>query len=192
MENKGTAIENGISEGWRPLMIVGGVLTALGVLAIAFPFATGIGVELLLGGLLVVGGIVHALHAFSARRWTGFVGEVALGALYLIAGLVVLSNPLLGLATLTLILGAFFLVDGIVEIYTAWTVRPESNWSGLLVSGLLSLALAGLILVGWPSTAAWAVGLLFGVNLLTTGIALAAIALGGRRITRAERGSQPA
>lgn len=187
-----TVIENGISEGWRPLMIVGGVVTALGVLAIAFPFATGVGVELLFGGLLVAGGIVHALHAFGARKWTGFLGEIALGALYLIAGLAVLSNPLLGLATLTLILGAFFLVDGIVEIYTAWAVRPESNWSGLLISGVLSLALAGLILVGWPSTAVWAVGLLLGVNLVTTGIALVAIAMGGRRISRAEHGSQPA
>lgn len=136
-------IEDGISGTWRPLMIVGAVVTALGVLAIAFPFATGIGVELLFGGLLVAGGIVHVLHAFGVRGWTGFVGEVALGALYLIAGLVVLSNPLFGLATLTLILGAFFLADGLVEIYTAWTVRPESNWSGLLDSGLLSLALGG-------------------------------------------------
>jgi len=183
---------NDISEGWRPLMIVGGAVAALGLLAIAFPFATGIGVELLLGGLLVAGGIIHGVHAFGARGWTGVLAQLGLGALYLIAGLVMLSNPVLGLATLTLILGAFFLADGIVEIYMAWTVRPESNWAGLLFSGVLSLALAGLILVGWPGTAAWAVGLLLGVNLLTTGIAMAAIAMGGRRIARTERGSQPA
>jgi uncharacterized membrane protein HdeD (DUF308 family) len=183
---------DGVVESWRPLMMAGGALVVLGLLAIAFPFATGIGVELLLGGLLVAGGIIHGVHAFGARGWTGVLAQLGLGALYLIAGLVMLSNPVLGLVTLTLILGAFFLADGIVEIYMAWAVRPESNWAGLLFSGVLSFALAGLILVGWPGTAAWAVGLLLGVNLLTTGIAMAAIAMGGRRIARTERGSQPA
>ncbi|MCL7416425.1 MAG: HdeD family acid-resistance protein [Halalkalicoccus sp.] len=180
---------DGVSETWRPLMIVGGVLVALGVLAVVFPFATGIGIELLLGGLLVVGGIVQAIHAFGARRWTGFLAAIALGALYLIAGLVVLANPLLGLATLTLLVGSFFLVDGVVELYMGWQVRPEANWVGLVVSGALSLVLAGLILAGWPSTAVWAVGLLFGINLLTTGFAMIAVAMGGRRTERA--GVQP-
>lgn len=176
---------DGVSETWRPLMIVGGVLVALGVLAVVFPFATGIGIELLLGGLLVVGAVVQVVHAFSARRWTGFLGEIALGALYLITGLMVLANPLLGLATLTLLVGAFFLVDGVVELYMGWQVRPETNWVGLVVSGVLSLVLAGLILAGWPSTAVWAVGLLFGINLLTTGFAMIAVAMGGRRMERA-------
>lgn len=185
--SEGTTIgENGVVESWRPLMFVGVVLTALGVLAIVFPFYTGIAVELLFGGLLLAGAIAQGFHAIGAQRWSGVFAELGLGALYLIAGLVLLSNPLLGLATLTLILGAFFLVDGVVEIYMAWAVRPESNWVGLLISGALSLALAGLILVGWPSTALWAVGLLFGVNLMATGVALAALAVGGRRIARAE------
>lgn len=185
--SEGTTIgENSVVESWRPLMFVGVVLTALGVLAIVFPFYTGIAVELLFGGLLLAGAIAQGFHAIGAQRWSGVFAELGLGALYLIAGLVLLSNPLLGLATLTLILGAFFLADGVVEIYMAWTVRPESNWVGLLLSGALSLALAGLILVGWPSTALWAVGLLFGVNLMATGVALAALAVGGRRIARAE------
>jgi uncharacterized membrane protein HdeD (DUF308 family) len=187
--SEGTTIgKNSVVESWRPLLFVGVVLTALGMLAIVFPFYTGIAVELLFGGLLLAGAIAQGFHAIGAQRWSGVFAELGLGALYLIAGLVLLSNPLLGLATLTLILGAFFLADGVVEIYMALTVRPESNWVGLLISGALSLALAGLILVGWPSTALWAVGLLFGVNLIATGVALAALAMGGRRIARAEPG----
>ncbi|MDL5361604.1 HdeD family acid-resistance protein [Halalkalicoccus sp. NIPERK01] len=183
------SMANSASETWRSLMIVGGVLAVLGVLAIAFPFATGIGIELLLGGLLVVGGVVHGWHALSARRWAGFFGGVALGVLYVIAGLVLLANPVVGLATLTLLVGAFFLVDGVVELYMGFRVRPGTNWAGLAVSGVLSLVLAGLILAGWPSTAVWAVGLLFGINLLTTGLAMAAVAMGGRRMERAGAGA---
>lgn len=181
--------EAGIEHGgkaWRPLLIVGGILSMLGVLAIAFPFATGIGVEIALGALFIVGGIAQGVHAFGTRGWTGFLGEAALGALYLVAGLAILSNPVLGLTTLTLLMGAFFLADGLIELYMGLRVRPETNWVGLMVSGVLSLALAGLILVGWPATAAWAIGLLVGVNLLTTGIALAAVAMGARRMGRTE------
>lgn len=183
------AMANSVSETWRSLMVVGGILAVLGVLAIVFPFATGIGIELLLGGLLVVGGIVHAWHALSARGWAGFLGGVALGVLYAIAGLVLLANPVVGLATLTLLIGAFFVVDGIVELYMGLRVRPETNWAGLAISGVLSLVLAWLILAGWPSTAVWAVGVLFGINLLTTGLAMAAVAMGGRRTERAAVGS---
>lgn len=183
---------NSASGAWRPLLIAGAILAVLGVLAIAFPFATGIGVELAIGGLLVVGGIVHGWHAFGARGWTGFLGGVALAALYLIAGLVVLANPVLGMVTLTLLVGAFFLVDAIVELYMGFRVRPEANWTGLLASGVLSLVLAGLILIGWPATAAWTIGLLVGINLLTTGLAMAAIAMGGRRMARTEARSEVA
>ncbi len=183
---------NSASGAWRPLLIAGAILAVLGVLAIAFPFATGIGVELAIGGLLVVGGIVHGWHAFGARGWTGFLGGVALAALYLIAGLVVLANPVLGMVTLTLLVGAFFLVDAIVELYMGFRVRPEANWTGLLASGVLSLVLAGLILIGWPATVAWTIGLLVGINLLTTGLAMAAIAMGGRRMARTEARSEVA
>jgi uncharacterized membrane protein HdeD (DUF308 family) len=185
-ERGGETAANSVSETWRPLMIAGGILAALGVLAVVFPFTTGIAIELLLGGLLVVGGLTHGWHAFGARRWTGFLGGVALAVLYVIAGLVLLANPLVGLATLTLLVGAFFLADGIVELYMGLRVRPETNWVGLAVSGVLSLVLAGLVLVGWPSTAAWAVGLLFGINLLVTGFGLIAIAVGGRRTAQTE------
>ncbi|WP_049934587.1 HdeD family acid-resistance protein [Halalkalicoccus jeotgali] len=182
-------VGNSASETWRTLMVVGGVLAILGMLAVVFPFVTGIGIELLLGGLLVVGGLIHAWHALSARGWAGFLGGVALGALYVIAGLVLLVNPVVGLATLTLLVGSFFVVDGVVELYMGLRVRPETNWVGLVVSGVLSLVLAWLILAGWPSTAVWAVGVLFGINLLTTGLAMAAVAMGGRRTERAAVGS---
>lgn len=181
--------ETGIEQGgktWRPLLMVGGILSILGVLAVAFPFATGIGVEIALGALFIVGGIAQGVHAFGTRGWTGFLGEAVLGGLYLVAGLAILSNPVLGLATLTLLVGAFFLADGLIELSMGLRVRPETSWIGLLVSGVFSLVLAGLILVGWPATTTWAIGLLVGVNLFTTGIALAAVAMGTRRMGRVD------
>jgi uncharacterized membrane protein HdeD (DUF308 family) len=135
---------NSVSRTWRALLVVGLLLAVLGVLATIFPFATGIGVELFFGSLLIVGGIAQGWHAFYERQWTGFLGEIVLSVLYLITGVLLLANPVFGLAALTLLVGLFSLVEGLVELYMGFRVRPETNWIGLLISGVLSLVLAGL------------------------------------------------
>jgi uncharacterized membrane protein HdeD (DUF308 family) len=160
--------------------VVGGVLIAvLGLVAIFFPFVTGLSLSLLLGGVLVIGALVHVAHAFGRGRSLGSrIWQVALGIIYGAAGIALLANPVLGLVTLTLLVIAFFVVDGLVEIVWAIGARGQGGSAWLLASGILSLAVAGLLWVGFPTTAIWAVGVLFGVNLLATGVAMAVV---GRR-----------
>jgi len=168
-------------------MLLGGgiILAILGFLAILFPFVPGITIALLLGALLVVGGVVHVAHAFSARGWKGFLWQVLLGLVYLAAGLLLMANPIVTLASVTILLVAYFLVEGVVEIFMGFRLRPESNWGWVIASGVVSLLLAGLLWVNWPSSAAWAVGLLLGVALLSSGISMILVAWGGRRAARA-------
>jgi len=85
----------------------------------------------------------------------------------------------------TILLTAYFLVEGVVEIFMGFRLRPESNWGWVIASGVVSLLLAGLLWVNWPSSAAWAVGLLLGVALLSSGISMILVAWGGRRAARA-------
>lgn len=181
----GPVVSDEIRDGWEFLVGVGVVIGALGVLAIAFPFVTGIALSLLLGAVLVVGSVFHVAHAFSAGGWKGAVWQVVLGVVYLVAGLSLMSNPLLGLATLTLLLVAFLLVDGVVEVAMGLRLRPERGWAWVVGSGVIGVVLAGLIWTGWPSSALWAVGLLFGVNLLVTGLSMVAVGVGARRAGRA-------
>jgi uncharacterized membrane protein HdeD (DUF308 family) len=176
-------------------MIAGAVIGLLGVLAIVFPFVTGLSMSILLGILLVAGALVHVARAFSAGGFWGVVWQVALGVLYGIAGVSLLANPVLGLTTLTLLVIAFFVVDGIVEIAWALAGRGSVGWLWLLGSGVLSILLAGLLWAGFPSTAAWGIGVLVGVNLLSTGLTLILVGRAGEEtavddVAAGDRGQQ--
>ncbi|MCU4800108.1 DUF308 domain-containing protein [Halobacteria archaeon HArc-gm2] len=172
----------GLETSWRSLEVGGVLMVLLGLLAVLFPFVAGVSISLVLGGLLVVGGVVHVAHAFRARGWTGFAGQVLLAVVYVFAGISLLANPVLGLTTLTLLLIAYFLVSGLVEVAVGLQLRGQPRWTLLLASGLLSLVLGGLLVVGFPSTAAWVVGLYVGVNLIATGVSMV---LMGRDVHRA-------
>jgi uncharacterized membrane protein HdeD (DUF308 family) len=167
----------------RSLVGVGIVLSILGLLAIVFPFVTGLSLSILLGVLLVVGGFLHVANAFSAPGWTGSIVQVVLAVVYVIAGIALLANPTVGLVTLTLLVLAYFVVEGVVLIGMGIALRAERNWAWSVLSGGLSLVLAALIWLGLPSSAAWAVGLLFGVNLLSTGVAMVMLGWGNDRTT---------
>ena len=152
--------------------VVGGVLLAiLGLLALFTPFLTGLALSILLGAALVVGALVHVAAAFSAGSALNVAWQVVLGVVYGLVGISILANPLLGLTTLTVLVIGFFAVEGVVQLIWAVTGSGSSLWLGL--SGAVSLLLAGMLLVGFPASALWAVGVLFGVDLLVTGTSLA-------------------
>ncbi|WP_251133139.1 HdeD family acid-resistance protein [Halorubrum sp. 2020YC2] len=166
--------------GSRTAAVAGTILAVLGVLAMIFPFVTGLSLSVLVGGLLVAGAIVHVLHAFSAGAFRDKLGQVILGGLYGVAGIVFITNPVFGLLTLTLLAVGFFVVDGIVEV--AWGIRsrgqPGAVW--VLASGSVSFLLGGLLWLGFPSDAVWAIGVLFGINLFVTGVSVIILGRGSR------------
>ncbi|WP_255170486.1 HdeD family acid-resistance protein [Natrononativus amylolyticus] len=166
--------------GWRTLALAGGVVGLVGILAIAFPFATGVSMSYLLGALLVVSGIVHGVHAFSAGSWRGSLWQVVLGVIGVLAGIVLLVNPIVGLVTLTLLLIAYLLVDGFAELWMSVRMAGQRGRGWIAASGAISLILAGFLWIGFPADAVWAIGLLVGISLLTTGLSMVAVAFAGR------------
>jgi hypothetical protein len=113
---------------------------------------------------------------------TGFWWALLSGALATLAGLVLLIQPMSGALSLTLVMIAFFIVEGVATIMYAVEHRRElsGRWEWMLVSGVIDLVLAGVILMGFPGTAAWALGLLLGINMIFGGSALLAMALHAR------------
>ncbi|MFC7068600.1 HdeD family acid-resistance protein [Halobaculum lipolyticum] len=165
---------------------VAGVLIAvLGVFGILFPFVAGVSVSLLLGVALVVGAVVHAGHALGSRDWKGVLGLALLAVVYAVTGVALIANPLLGLASLTVVVIAYLLVSGVAETLIGLRIRGDTNWGWIVFSGALSVVLGLLLLAGFPGTAVWAVGLLFGVNLVSTGIAMVLVGRGVRSETPA-------
>jgi uncharacterized membrane protein HdeD (DUF308 family) len=167
-------------------LIVLGVLTAiLGVLAIASPMMTGIAVTLFIGGLLAFMGVLQIIAAFKSGQWgSGIIGTL-IGLLSIAAGLLMIFRPGIGLATLTLFLAAYFLVDGIFEIIAAFKMKPESGWGWMLFNGIIAALLGFLLWRQWPVSGSYAIGVLFGIHILMSGIVMAVVGFGARRITDA-------
>ncbi len=149
---------------------------ALGIFSIIWPAIATIAVEQLIAALFIISGIAGLFFWWQFRGDEAGKTGIVTGVMALILGFILIFEPLLGAATLTVILVALLAVEGALSVMIAFQWRNQSpQWVWLLFSGLITLALAFLIVAGLPSTAAWALGLLFGVNLLSTGLALLAL-----------------
>jgi len=148
----------------------GAALVVLGIGAIVFPMFSTLVATLLVGWVLLISGIVLLLGSFSIHGTGPFFGALLLALLTLASGAYLLVNPIGGASVITLMMGVVFLFQGVFEISFAFQMRPYSSWVGMLVSGIASLAIALLIIVGWPAISVVVLGVLLGVNLITSGV----------------------
>jgi uncharacterized membrane protein HdeD (DUF308 family) len=124
------------------------------------------------------------IFAFKAESWRSGVFGFLLGELSILCGLIMLGRPLLGLASLTLVLAVYFLVDGIFQIITAFQIKPNEGWGWVLLSGLAASLLGLLIWSQWPFSGVWAIGILVGINLFMSGWSMIACGGTAREIAR--------
>ena len=151
------------------LFWLGLAMTLLGIAAVVFPMASTLVAALLVGWVLVFGGALSFIGAFSFHGTGPFFGALLTGLLSLAAGLFIVFSPLAGAVGLTLLLGFLFMFQGAYEIFLAFELRPLPGWWGMLLSGLASAVLAIIIAAGWPAISTIALGILLGVNFLSTG-----------------------
>ena len=175
------AARKAIADNWGWFMTLGILMVLAGVAAIAFPLLSTIAAKIALGWIFLLSGVLLVIHAFSIQQWRGFLLGLLLGALYVVAGGWLAFFPLAGIVSLTILLAALFLAEGVLEGIMAVRVRPHEGWGWLLLSGLVAIAVGALIALELPSSATWAIGLLAGVNLLSTGVSFIVLALVGRR-----------
>lgn len=176
-----------VEEQWRLFAAVGVVLVAVGVLAVLFPVALGAGVRLVLGGALLVAGVPMLAHALrSETNLREFAGELVLGLLYVGVGAVLVLDLNEGLVGLAPLLALFLVAAGVLLAAIGWRTRPTRNWWWPLAGGAVSVVLGALLWVGWPSTEPWALGLLVGLGLITTGVVVVALSVGAGRAAGTE------
>jgi uncharacterized membrane protein HdeD (DUF308 family) len=159
------------------------ILCLLGVGAIIVPPIAGLATTVLLGWLFLIAGLAGLFFTFRARSAPGFGWSLLSAVAAVVAGAILLWNPFQGLATLTLVLTAYFVVDGAAIIFLAIAHRRElsGKWQWMLVNGITDLILAGIIISGFPETLFWALGLLVGIDLLFGGASLIAMAMASRK-----------
>ncbi len=168
---------------WRLFLVEGLVLIVLGAGAIIVPPLAGVVATVVLGWILLLAGAVGTVATLRTSGAPGFGWSLLSGLLAIAAGAVLLWSPLQGLISLTYVLIAFFVVDGVAMIFLALAHRRElsGRWEWMMLNGAMDLVLAAIIVAGWPGTAVWALGLLLGIDMLFGGASLIVMALEARQ-----------
>ena len=168
---------------WKAFLFEGILLAVLGLAAMIVPPLASLAVAIFLGWMFLISGIAGLIVTYWARQLPGFWWSLFSAALAVLAGLVLLARPMQGVLTLTIVVGAYFLIEGVTTIMYALEHRRElsERWSWLLVSGLMDILISFLIISGLPGSAEWAIGLLVGINLVLGGASLVGMALAARK-----------
>ena len=127
-------------------------------------------------------GCFHLIFAVVAGSFGGYLWRTLIGILYMAGGIYLFMHPVLSLASFTIVLGVVFLVEGLLQIVAFFAIRslPGSGW--MLFDGIITVLLATLILSHWPSSAAWALSTIVGINLLMSGTTRFMYLLAHRRV----------
>src|ERR1700716_2170494 len=178
-----TKMSAAFREHWNAFLIEGILLVVLGLAAMIVPPLASLAVTIFLGWMFLISGIAGLALTFWARGMPGFWWSLLSAVLAIGAGIILLAQPIEGTLTLTVVVGVYFLAEGVATIMYALEHRRElsERWSWLLVAGIMDLLIAAVIIAGLPGSALWAVGLLVGINLLFGGASLIGMALAARK-----------
>lgn len=177
-----SAMSQTVKAHWKAFLFEGILLAVLGVAALILPPLASLAIAIFLGWMFLVSGIGGLIVTYWARSTPGFWWSLVSAALAVLAGMLLLARPMQAVLTLTIVLGAYFLAEGVATIMYALEHRrePSGRWTWLLISGLFDIAISFLVITGLPSSAEWAIGILVGINLLFGGATLIGMALAAR------------
>ncbi|MGA7855295.1 MAG: HdeD family acid-resistance protein [Candidatus Acidiferrales bacterium] len=166
--------------GWSIFVSI--IMIIAGLLAIAMPLEAGLAANIFVGWMLVFAGLAHFVFAWFTRRTGSVLLKVLLGILYLCVAFYLLDHPLRGLATLTLALAFYLVIEGIVEIVLYFQHRPAGGSGWFLLDGIITLILGVMIWRLWPSSLEWVLGTIVGISIFFSGVSRLMISLAARRV----------
>ncbi len=164
-------------------IVWGILLVVFGMVAIGSPFLAAVAVNIAVAWLIVLAGVVHIMLGVRAHGGGSMIWKLLVGLAYLVFGVYLITHPVLGVATLTLVLASLFLIEGILNIILFFNMRPLGGSTWVLVDGIITLLLGLMIYMQWPSSAAWAIGTLVGVSMIVSGLTRVMLSLAVRQAT---------
>jgi uncharacterized membrane protein HdeD (DUF308 family) len=168
-----------MSIGWGVIMIV------LGFLAVLLPFATSIGVSIVVGWIIFFSGFAYLAYAFAAEGAGAFLWRMLIGIAYVVGGAYLAFHPGLAMESLTLVMAAIFFIESVAEIVVFFQFRALSGSGWILFDGIVTLLLAYVIWRPWPYSSLWAIGTLLGINLIVSGFTRLIYSVGARKTLKA-------
>src|ERR1700678_3393374 len=161
----------------------GALLVVLGVMAIGSPFLAAVAVSVTVAWLIVLAGVIHMVLAFRAHSAGSVIWKLLVGLAYLCFGGYLIVHPILGVASLTLVLASLFVIEGVLDFVLFAKMRPLQGSTWVLLDGIVSLLLGAMIYLQWPSSSGWAIGTLVGISLIFSGVARIMISFAARKAT---------
>lgn len=162
-------------------LLWGALLIVLGFMAIGSPLLAAVAVNVVVAWLIAFAGVVHLALAFHAHGAGSVIWRVLVGIAYLIFGGYMIVHPLLGVASLTLVLAALFVIEGVLDLMLYARTRALHGSAWLLLDGIVTLVVGVMIYMQWPSSSLWAIGTLVGISLMISGVTRIGMTLAVRR-----------
>jgi len=134
--------------------------------------------------VLIFVGVVHVALAFHAHSGTSLGWKLLVGLAYLFIGGYLLYRPVVGVATLTLMLAFLFMVEGVLDFMLWWKSRRADGAFWILVDSVITLVLGGMIYVHWPSSSVWVIGTLVGISLIISGVTRVMLSTAVRQVAK--------
>jgi uncharacterized membrane protein HdeD (DUF308 family) len=175
-------VASGLQSVSRVSMVLAIALIFFGVLAVALPMFTSIGVVIVIGWLVVFDGAAQLVHAFSSKGIGHIVWKLLVAVLYLAAGIYLIARPALGAAGLTLVLGIFLIAEGVTDVVAYFFTRKGGSSGWMLLDGIITLVLGFMIWDRWPFSSLWVIGTLVGISMIMTGTTRLMMALAVRKL----------
>jgi uncharacterized membrane protein HdeD (DUF308 family) len=192
MTNLSNAIPSPHAQDTAPLRRGSGWIIALGVvyliagfIALGSVMMATVASVLIVGVMMIIAGVAEVFNAFQVKSWGKFLVWALLGVLYIIAGFFTFENPLLAAAVLTLVLGASLVASGLVRLFLAFSMKRESPWIWVALSGVITFLLGGIILAHWPVSSVYTLGIFLGIDLIFAGASWIGLGFGLRRAVTA-------
>ncbi|MBP5973684.1 HdeD family acid-resistance protein [Brasilonema sp. CT11] len=177
-----TNISGDIKKEINKSLLIGVLVTVLGIVAVALPSVSTIFAETWVALILISSGAAKLGYAFQTRNEGGFVWKILLSILYVATGVMLFVYPFTGILTLTLLLASFLLTEAVFELILAFRLRPQQNWTWALGNGIVTLVLGAMIWFQWPFDAPWVIGTLVGISILSTGVSRVMLSLNARSV----------
>lgn len=177
-----TPLETGVKRASGTALVLSIILIIFGLLAIALPMVSSIGVALVIGWMVIFAGLAQLVHAFQSTGVGPIVWKVLVALIYLVAGFSLIARPAAGVAGLTLVLGVFLFAEGIADVVSYFATRKSGNSPWMLLDGIITLVLGFLIWNRWPSSSLWVIGTFVGISMVMTGTTRFMMALAVRKL----------
>lgn len=170
-----------LQRNWGWLLGLGILFVVLGFIGLGMTLGLTLVSVVFMGALFIIAGIAQIVDVFKSHHWKAIVGHALVAVLYIIGGGLIIHDPVLASAVVTVLIAWILIIIGITRLIMAFVLRHATGWGWMLFAGLCAIVLGVLILMQWPYSALWVIGMFIAIELIVNGWTYIFMAMGMRK-----------